>query len=126
LLPDVKNEYYNDHCYFIDISNKVVAHPVYSSKVYCSTIFIAHDGECLKRGVFGFNGVSALLPSCSEVKLLCALVQDWKKQIALDISKLDLILNTEIADMSDQDLIDLPDGFAPFDISFTKVRNWPK
>lgn len=116
------------HNFFYGIAGKHIAHAVNNFELNGTTIHIAVDEDGnIVRGGLGNQGFRTLNLSMQKIDsfeiYLEALLEKVKEFIQISTEA----INAEVAAMTDDELQNLPEGFAPCDhTDVTKSRKWPK
>jgi hypothetical protein len=117
------------HDALIDITDKYVAHSVNEMELGCTTIDISIDEKGhVDRGGIGWRGagIGALSPAHYHMLTqIISLIADGP--LAEKIAGLTKLVNIKVQRMTDDEIMQLPDGFAPLiDVpKYDRRRTWP-
>lgn len=116
------------HNFCKNLADKHIAHPVNAFELYGIVLYVAinKEGKITHRSLGG-QGFHTLEFNLSDIENFQILVTALIDKITNQINHIDEFLNDEIAAMTDEEILNLPDGFPPSDssIDVTKPKNWP-
>jgi hypothetical protein len=126
---DLQGEDVERHAFFYAIADKHIAHSVNGFGLRASTVYIAVDDRGqLHRGGLGSQGSSTLELSLHDIAQFSEFVGELIADAKAVHASLSERLKLEVVDMSDEQLRDLPEGFAPLHAKMDVLqrRQWPK
>ncbi len=117
------------HSQLLSVIDKHVAHDVNAMAIGSAVLYVGlSDDNELRRGNIGYNGAGAGAfgpKAYARLVVLTSIVIE--KLIEPKILKLEDLLQQKISSMSDEEISQLPEGFAPHieSIQYNKRRAWP-